>query len=106
MNLCSSNVSELHFRSHIADRLREEGSLFHRTVSAVLEAPLHGAVAAALIHAFGPDTPENLSDYSEFLKKLGGSIATKGVVCGPYKLGQQSDLPTYFLWWQQAVMGS
>jgi hypothetical protein len=80
--------------------------LLHRTVSAVLEAQLHGAAAAlVLIHAFGSDTEENLSDFSEFLNALGGSSAANGVVYGPYHLGEQRDLPTYFLWWQQAVMG-
>lgn len=35
--------------------------LLHRTVSAVLEAQLHGAAAAVvLIHAFGPEPAENL----------------------------------------------
>lgn len=76
--------------------------LVHRTVSAVLEAQLHGAVAAVvLIHAFGPGTSKNLSDFSEFLTELGGSRATKGVVSGPFLLGERRDLRTYFLWWQQ-----
>jgi hypothetical protein len=80
--------------------------LLHRTVSAVLEAQLHGAAAAlVLIHAFGPETADNFSDFSEFLIELGGSGATKGVVSGPYRMGEQRDLPTYFLWWQQAVTG-
>ncbi len=78
--------------------------LLHRTVSAVLEAQLQGAVAAVvLIHAFGPEAADNLSDFSEFLRELGGSGVTKGKVSDPYQLGEQRDLPTYFLWWQQAV---
>jgi hypothetical protein len=80
--------------------------LLHRTVSAVLEAQLHGAVAAlVLVHAFGPDAPENLADFSDFLTELGGAPVPKGTVAGPYQLGAQRDLPTYFLWWQQAVAG-
>lgn len=106
-----TRVHRLEFLSkHLSITISPDSSLryqlLHRTVSAVLEAQLHGAVAAVvLVHAFGPDTAENLSDFSEFLKELGGSIATKGVVSGPYQLGQQRDLPTYFLWWQQPVMG-
>lgn len=76
--------------------------LLHRTVSAVLEAQLHGAAAAiVLIHVFGPETSNNLSDFSEFIRQLGGREATKGVVSGPYALGEQGNLPTYFLWWQE-----
>lgn len=78
--------------------------LLHRTVSAVLEAQLHGAVAAVvLVHAFGPEAADNFSDFSEFLRELGGSGVTKGTVSHPFQLGEQRDLPTYFLWWQQAV---
>jgi len=48
--------------------------LLHRTVSAVLEAQLHGAVAAVvLVHAFGREAADNLSDFSEFLTELGGT---------------------------------
>jgi hypothetical protein len=80
--------------------------LLHRTVSAVLEAQLHGAVAAlVLVHAFGPDAPANLADFAAFLRELGGSDVTKGTVLGPYQLGERRDLPTYFLWWQQAATG-
>jgi len=77
--------------------------LLHRTVSAVLEAQLHGAAAAVvLVQSFGPDTAANFSDFSEFLNELGGGTgATKRVVSGPYQLGEQRDMPTYFLWWQQ-----
>lgn len=76
--------------------------LLHRTVSAVLEAQLHGAAAAiVLIHVFGQDTSNNHSDFSEFIRQLGGREATKGAVLGPYALGEQGNLPTYFLWWQQ-----
>jgi len=47
--------------------------LLHRTVSAVLEAQLHGAAAAVvLVQSFGPDTAANFSDFSEFLNELGG----------------------------------
>ncbi len=80
--------------------------LLHRTVSAILEAQLHGAVAAlVLVHAFGPDAPDNLADFSAFLSEFGGSSMTKGTVSGPYQLGEQRNLPTYFMWWQQPVSG-
>lgn len=76
--------------------------LLHRTVSAVLEAQLHGAVAAVvLVHAFGPDSPENWSDFSAFIHELGGAAPVKGQICGPYVLGEHKDLPTYFLWYHQ-----
>lgn len=80
--------------------------LLHRTVSVILEAQLHGAIAAlVLVHAFGPDAPENIADFSSFLAALGGGSVKKGAVAGPYHLGEQRNLPTYFLWWQQTVTG-
>lgn len=93
---------------HLAKTITTDSTLryqlLHRTVSAVLEAQLHGAAAAVvLIHAFGPDTPENVLAFSEFLAELGGHAVTTGKVSGPYQLGELEDLPTYFLWWQQAV---
>ena len=104
-----SRLRRLKFLSkHLAKTITPDSTLryqlLHRTVSAVLEAQLHGAAAAVvLVHAFGPDAPENLLDFSDFLRELGGSPVTKGTVSGPYQLGEQRDLPTYFLWWQQAV---
>lgn len=78
--------------------------LLHRTVSAVLEAQLHGAAAAVvLVHAFGPEAPENISDFSDFLRFLGGQAVVNRQVSGPFRLGEQRELPTFFLWWQQAV---
>jgi hypothetical protein len=80
--------------------------LLHRTASAVLEAQLHGAAAAlVLIHAFGPESRDNRADFSQFLSEMGGEGLSKGAVAGPYALGEQRSLPTYFLWWQQAVHG-
>lgn len=106
-----TRLRRLEFLSrHLAKTITSDSTLryqlLHRTVSAVLEAQLHGAAAAVVLaHAFGPDAAENLSDFSDFLRELGGSAVTKGAVSGPYQLGEQRDLPTYFLWWQQPVMG-
>jgi hypothetical protein len=105
-----TRVRRLEFLSkHLATTVSSDSplryQLLHRTVSAVLEAQLHSAAAAVvLVHAFGPDSAENLGDYADFLKQLGGAAATKGVVSGPYQLGEQRDVPTYFLWWQQAAV--
>lgn len=102
-----TRLRRLEFLSkHLSNVISPDSSvryqLLHRTVSAVLEAQLHGAAAAiVLIHVFGPDMSQNLSDFSEFIVQLGGSTATKGVVLGPYALGERGDLPTYFLWWHQ-----
>ena len=80
--------------------------LLHRTVSAVLEGQLHGAAAAlVLVHAFGPESPDNWADFSQFLSVLGSEAVSKGAVAGPIPLGEARSLPTYFLWWQQAVHG-
>jgi hypothetical protein len=81
-------------------RLRYQ--LLHRTASAVLEAQLHGAVAAiVLVHAFGSESVENWNDFSDFVHELGGTIPIKGQVSGPYPTGENKDLPAYFLWCQQ-----
>jgi hypothetical protein len=78
--------------------------LLHRTVSAVLEAQLHGAAAAlVLVHSFGPDAGENFVDFRDFVRKLGGDTVEQGSVLGPLELGENRDLPTFFLWWQQAA---
>ena len=78
--------------------------LLHRTVSAVLEAQLHGAVAAlVLVHSFGTATSGNFSDFGDFVRELCAATVEKGSVAGPHKLGEEGDLPTYFLWWQQAA---
>jgi hypothetical protein len=91
-----------HLGKLVDDRSHVRYQLLHRTVSAVLEAQLHGAAAAlVLIHAFGVEAPENWRDYSDFLKSLGGMASPRGQVSGPYGLGETSDMPTYFLWWQQ-----
>ncbi|HSA55340.1 MAG TPA: hypothetical protein VLE53_06525 [Gemmatimonadaceae bacterium] len=75
--------------------------LLHRTVSAVVEAELHGAVAAVLlIHAFGAMSPGHWSDYELFLKELGLDGAVPARVSGPASLGTRRSMPTYFLWWQ------
>ncbi len=106
-----TRLRRLEFLSkHLAKTISPDSGLryqlLHRTVSAVLEAQLHGATAAlVLVHAFGPDAPKNIADFSAFLSELGGGPVNKGTVAGPYKLGEQQDLATYFLWWQQAVIG-
>lgn len=106
-----TRLNRLEFLSnHLAKTLSPDSGvryqLLHRTVSAVLEAQLHGAAAALVaIHAFGPDAPHNLDDFSRFLCELGGSHVPKGTVAGPYLLGEQRDMPTYFLWCQQPVTG-
>jgi hypothetical protein len=105
-----TRLRRLEFLSkHLSKPISTESNLryqlLHRTVSAILEAQLHGAVAAViLVHAFGPDTAGNLTDFSDFLNDLGGGPTPKGTVSGPYLLGEQRDLPTYFLWWQQDVV--
>jgi len=104
-----TRLRRLEFLSkHLAKAISSDSELryqlLHRTVSAVLEAQLHGAVAAlVLVHSFGPDAPNNLADFSALLCELGGRGATKGVIAGPYNLGELHDMPTYFLWWQQTV---
>lgn len=106
-----TRLRRLEFLSkHLAKAIPSDSKLryqlLHRTVSAVLEAQLHGAVTAlVLVHAFGPEAPDNVADFSNFLCELGGGETTKGTVAGPYQLGEQRDMPTYFLWWQQAVAG-
>jgi hypothetical protein len=78
--------------------------LLHRTVSAVLEAQLHGAAAAlVLVHSFGADAGDNFVDFGNFVHEMGGDTVEQGSVSGPHKLGEERDLPTYFLWWQQAA---
>jgi hypothetical protein len=68
----------------------------------VLEAQLHGAVAAiVLVHAFGSESVENWNDFSGFVHEPGGTIPIKGQVSGPYPTGENKDLPAYFLWCQQ-----
>ena len=79
--------------------------LLHRTVSAILEAQLHSAVAAViLVHAFGPEAAGNLSDFSDFLRELGGRGLRKGEVSGPHQLGEYRDSPCYLLWWPEVVI--
>lgn len=104
-----TRLRRLEFLSkHLSQEIRPDSAiryqLLHRTVSAVLEAQLHGALAAVvLVHAFGPDAPENLSDFSEFLKEIGVGGVPKGSVSDACLLGEDRDMPTYFLWWQQPV---
>lgn len=75
--------------------------LLHRTVSAVMEAELHGAVAAVLlIHAFGATSPSHWTDFRLFLKEMGFDDATPARVSGPASLGTRRSMPTYFLWYQ------
>lgn len=75
--------------------------LLHRTVSAVMEAELHGAVAAVLlIHAFGATSPSHWTDYRLFLKEMGFDGVVPARVSGPASLGTRRSMPTYFLWYQ------
>jgi hypothetical protein len=75
--------------------------LLHRTVSAVLEGELHGAAAVVVVvHAFGPQSAGNWTDYQLFLEALGAKPPTPGVVAGPLGLGRGRKTVTYFLWWQ------
>jgi len=91
-----------HLALDIGTESRLRYQLLHRTVSAVLEAQLHGAEAAVvLIHAFGREAPENWRDFSDFIQELGGAAPVNGKVSGPYATGENRDVPTYFLWWQQ-----
>jgi hypothetical protein len=66
--------------------------LFHRTVSALLEAERYAAKAAVvLVHAFGPHGSSNWTDYQLFLEALGAPSPTPGVVVGPLRLGTPRD---------------
>lgn len=96
---------------HLGKTLSPESELryqlLHRTVSAVLEAQLHGAAAAlVLVHAFGADAAGNFDDFSRFVREIGDREVREGAVAGPCHLGEHRDMPTYFLWWQQAVAGA
>jgi len=103
-----SRVRRLAFLSrHLGTDITSESDLryqlIHRTVSAVLEAQLHGAAAAlVLVHAFGPESSDNWADFSNFINALGDSAQQKARMCGRYKLGANRDFPVYFLWWQQS----
>lgn len=106
-----TRVQRLEFLSqHLAIQIPPASTLryqlLHRTVSAILESQLHGAVAAVvLIHAFGTHGEDNFADFTAFARELGGPTPTPGSVCGPVLLGEHRDLPTYFLWWQQPARG-
>ena len=80
-------------------RLRYQ--LLHRTVSAVLEAKLHGAVVAlVIVHAFGNHSAGNWSDFAAFAVALGSQSVERQRVLGPLLLGDSRDMPTYLLWFQ------
>jgi hypothetical protein len=55
------------------------------------------------VHAFGSDAAENLADWDDFLSQLGAKPTPKGTVSGPAFSGLRTELPTYFLWWQESV---
>ena len=105
-----TRLRRLEFLSkHLAHTISPESplryQLLHRTVSAVLEAQLHGAAAAlVLVHSFGADAGETFVDFRNFVREMGGDTVEQGSVSGPHKLGEERDLPTYFLWWQQAAI--
>jgi len=95
----------------LCDRLRLSADLecglryqlFHRTVSAVMEAELHGAAAAlVVVHAFG-EHPGNWQDYNLFLEALGLGTASAGKLMGPARLGTAGATETWFLWWQDPL---
>jgi len=89
-----------HLRMTIGDGSRLRYQLMHRTVSAILQAKLHGAAAAVVVvHTFGEHGVDNWNDYCEFLRGLGADPSTPMVVVGPRDLGHGFDVPTYFLWW-------
>lgn len=75
--------------------------LFHRTVSALSEAQLHGAAAAVLlVHSFArAEDGENWSAYGAFLAALGASAAEKGVVSGPLATPTRPLVPLFALWY-------
>lgn len=76
--------------------------LLHRTVSALTEAELHGAVAAVLlIHSFAPGDITNWQAYQAFIGALGGAAPAKQVVSGPIRL-QPTDIPLFAMWWESA----
>lgn len=93
-----------HLGKPISTESKLRYQLLHRTVSAVLEAQLHGAVAAVVVvHAFGSLCPENFSDFETFLSHLSSIRPVPGFVVGPLQLGEGRDIPTLFLWQQDAV---
>jgi hypothetical protein len=93
-----------HLGVDIGTESRLRYQLLHRTVSAVLEAQLHGAGAAVvLVHAFGPEAIHNWDDFSDFIQHLGGPLPATGKVAGPYAVAEKKELPVYFLWWQQSA---
>jgi hypothetical protein len=80
--------------------------LLHRTVSALLEGELHAAAAVVIVvHAFGPQSAGNWTDYQLFLEALGAPTPAPGVVAGPLRLGSGRKTDTFFLWWQDAHGG-
>lgn len=73
--------------------------LFHRTVSAVLEATLAGASAAVLlVHSFTKDDDANWMAYSAFVQALGGAAPAKDVVAGPLSVAGAPGLKLFALW--------
>lgn len=95
-----------HLRTKIDPNSRIRYQLIHRTVSVILEAILHeAAVALVLVHAFGTMCSDNWNDYTAFLSQIGLQGTAPGRVCGPIHLGKEVDVPTYFLWCQDAVAG-
>lgn len=75
--------------------------LLHRTVSAVMEAALHGAVCAVvLIHCFADTDDLNYQAYEAFLAALGAGDVKKGQVVGPLSVSGGSEIPLYALWFQ------
>lgn len=94
--------------AYLADRLGVEVDsestlyyqLLHRTVSAILEAVLHGAGSAVLlVHSFSEANPENWRAYSEFLAKLGAPNPEKRKISGPIAVGSGTGPRLFALWY-------
>ena len=75
--------------------------LLHRTVSAVMEAALHGAVCSVLlVHCFADTDDLNFRAYQAFLAALGADGAKKGQLVGPLSVSGGEGIPLYALWFQ------
>lgn len=75
--------------------------LYHRTVSGVTEAALHGAACSVLlIHSFANADDLNFQAYQAFLTALGSGAVKKGQLVGPLSVPAGEGIPLYALWFQ------
>ncbi len=75
--------------------------LLHRTVSAVMEAALHGAVCSVLlVHCFADTDDLNFQAYQAFLAALGAGDVRKDQLVGPLSVSAGEGIPLYALWFQ------